>query len=82
MSFDKEVSTISSINHDGQKINLLGIVLHKSRVRKVESKDGQQPCRGVFSFVIRDDGSSWINVNYWGTVRSAGEIAAGFSIGN
>lgn len=79
---NEKLSTIASINRGGQKVNLLGIVLHKSSIKRVDSKDGQQPCRGVFSFVLRDNLHSWINVNYWGSYKSAGELAASFSIGN
>lgn len=80
-SINEKILTIASINRDGQKVNLLGIVLHKSSVRRFESKDGQQPSRGVFSFVLRDNVSSWININYWGSFKSSGELSASFSIG-
>ena len=81
LSVNEKISTIAGINKDGQKINLLGIVLQKSGVRRVGTKDTQQGNRGVFSFVLRDNVTSWINVIYWGTTKSSRELSASFSIG-
>ena len=78
---NERISTIAGINKDGQKINLLGIVLQKSGVRRIETRDFQQGTRGVFSFVLRDNVTSWINIIYWGSSKSSGELSASFSIG-